>query len=286
MTAREALRQGIDALRAAGLPEAEADARALVLGVLDWTPQTWLTQADDSLLPQQLTLLRQAFARRAAGQPVQYALGWWTFGPLRLRCDARALIPRPETELVALQAVACLQGLSRPRVADVGCGTGCLGLYVAQARPDAQVTLLDVSPEALALAQDNARGLGLPVRLREQDLACPLWDGPYDLIVSNPPYIPTGDLAGLQPEVRLEPRLALDGGPDGLDCYRHLARRLQDSLRPGGALVLEVGIGQAEAVAGLLRPHCSRVAIQPDLSGIPRVVTGWREERASEGVKR
>lgn len=271
MTAREALTWG----QRAGLEA--ADARALLWGVLDWTATDWLDQAGQPLLPEQQAAYEAALAQRLQGQPVQYILGRWDFGSLTLRCDERALIPRPETELLAEQALSCLADWNHPRVADVGCGTGCIGLSVAHARPDAQVTLLDLSPDALALARENAAELGLRVQTRLQDMAQPLWGAPYDAILSNPPYIPTGDLPHLQAEVQWEPRLALDGGPDGLDCYRHLAARLVDCLRPGGVMVLEVGMGQAEAVAALLRPACQRTAIQSDLAGIPRIVTGWKK---------
>jgi release factor glutamine methyltransferase len=216
-------------------------------------------------------------ARRCCeGEPVQYILGWWEFGGLRLRTDRRALIPRPETEEVARKAAA-LAGGGSVSVADVGCGTGCIGLYVASRRPLARVTLFDISPDALSLASENAEALRLRVHIAAADMARPLPGGPYDLLVSNPPYAARHELASLPCCIRdREPLIALDGGSDGLDAYRALARRLTDSLTPGGWMVLEVGAGQHDAVLSMLSPHCDTVEVHSDLSGIPRVVAARR----------
>ena len=181
-------------------------------------------------------------ARRARREPVAYILGEWGFRRLTLTVDRRALIPRPETEIVVERALGHLRGLDAPAVLDVGTGTGAIALAIADEHPGAKVTAIDVSPDALALARENVERTGLAVELLEHDAAGGLPGGPYDLVVSNPPYVERAELETLMPDVRdYEPHVALVGDR----VPEVVARGALDVLRPGGHLVLEIGAGQA-----------------------------------------
>ena len=217
-------------------------------------------------------------ARRLKREPVARIVGRKEFWSLPLRVDAATLVPRPETETVVEAALAAIDShgprAGVGRIADLGTGSGALLLALLTELPNATGIGTDTSLEALAVARDNAGRLGLS---RAQFVACDMaaaLGGPFDLIVSNPPYIASGAIAALAPEVRdFDPRPALDGGPDGLDFYRAIAASVPALLRPGGALVVELGAGQAEAVAALfsavgLAPSPPR----PDLGGVPRAL--------------
>lgn len=274
-TARDLLREAASALAPLG-EGAGRTARWLLKEATGWDEGELLRRLDEPLAGEPLCRFLAFRERCLAGEPVQYVLGEWDFAGLTLRVDRRALIPRPETELLYEAALARLS--PGDRVADVGCGTGCIGLALAKGCPGAGVTLMDISGDALALAAENAALLGLPVTLFQADMARPLPGGPYDMLVSNPPYVADHDMAGLGPAVLdYEPQLALRGGRDGLDCYRALARRAQDSLVPGGWLLLEIGAGQQAAVEALLGAVCEEISCTPDLHGIPRVVSARRK---------
>jgi release factor glutamine methyltransferase len=232
------------------------------------------TDFERPLTAAELDGYRELVARRARREPVAYILGEWGFRRLTLAVDRRALIPRPETEIVAERALNRLHGLESPRVLDVGTGTGAIALAVADECPGARVTAIDVSPDALALARENAARTGIEIELLEHDARGGLPSGPYDLVVSNPPYVQPGELPSLMPDVReYEPHLALVG--DRLPEV--VARAALDVLRPGGWLVLEVGDGQASTTAALLDElGYADVATTPDLTGRDRVVEGRR----------
>jgi len=207
--------------------------------------------------------------RRGRREPLAYVLGEWGFRRLVLRTDARALVPRPETEIVVERALALLEGVDAPRVVDVGTGSGAIALALAQERPGARVTATDVSPRALALARENAERLGLEVEVVETSLLEGI-SGPFDLVVSNPPYVAADELAALAPEVRdWEPREALvDAGQTAA-----LARDARARLSPGGWLLLEVHARQADAVAALLEAlGYVDAKVTRDLTGRERVV--------------
>jgi release factor glutamine methyltransferase len=202
--------------------------------------------------------------RREAREPLAYVLGEWGFRRLTLKTDERALVPRPETEIVVERALVLMHGVESPRVLDLGVGSGAIALALKDERPDAQVTGVDVSGEALSLARENAARLGLEVELRVGGVATAA-EG-WDLVASNPPYVDTLD--GLQPELRFEPESALLG----TGFHEAIARTVRT-----GALVLEVGDGQAGAAADTLRAAgYSGVTITPDLAGVDRVVEGRR----------
>ena len=201
--------------------------------------------------------------------PVAYLTGEQEFWSRPFLVTPEVLIPRPETELL----VRCAADLAPRRVAEVGVGSGAVAGALACELPEAEIAAVDCCEAALAVAAENLERLGVADRITLLCGNCtePL-SGTFDLLVSNPPYVPTDALAGLQPEVRHEPRLALDGGPDGLDLVRRLAERAP-ALVPGGWLLLEIGCGQTAAVADLLRDAgACEVAVEKDLAGIERVM--------------
>lgn len=253
------------------MPSPEADARALVLHTLGLGASALLTRGGEVVPEAEGERLAGVIERRAARVPLQHLLGEVEWGGVRLRTDARALVPRPETEWLLHLALEALRPVPAPRVLDVGTGTGGLALGVAAARPDATVTATDLSPGALTLARENAALNGLAVTLVEGSLLAGL-PGPFNLIVSNPPYLPEGDRAGADPEVRHDPDLALYAGADGLEVARPLAAQARAALAPGGVLLLELDPRNAAPFASELRADGWRAEVLPDLAGRERFV--------------
>jgi release factor glutamine methyltransferase len=224
--------------------------------------------------------LRRGLQRVAKGEPVQYVLGQWDFRTLTLKVDRRALIPRPETEQLVdlvLQSPQVRNG-EKPLVVDVGTGTGCIILSLAKEMKDGVFVGLDISPEALTLARENALFTGLDGRVlfAESD-GCGEFDpASVDVLVSNPPYIPSKVVDGLEPHIRdHEPRLALDGGPDGLDVYRSLLLDAVMVLKPGGGVFFEIGDEQGAAMRDLLEEYgFTHVGVVKDYAGKDRFATG------------
>ena len=273
-TLRDVLRLSAEHLEAKGSETPRLDAERLLAHALGVERIELYLQPDRPLDAAELEAARALVARRAAREPLQYVLGEWGFRRLPLGVDARALIPRPETETVVERCLALLAGLEAPRVLDVGTGSGAIALAIADEHPGAAVTGVDVSEDALALARENAARTGLAVELRRHDLFQGLPPGPWELVVSNPPYVDPDERASLQPEVReWEPPEALFGR----DAAAAVARRAVDVLADGGALVLEVGDGQAAETAALLDSlGYTDVRATPDLAGRDRVVEGRR----------
>jgi len=232
---------------------------------------------DKPLGAPELAAFRELLRRRAEGEPTAWLTGRREFLRHAFRCDARALIPRPETELVAEAAILALP--AGGRLLDLCTGTGCIALSAALARPGAAVTATDLSPEALALAAENAVALGAKAELLLGDLFAPLPAGArFDVLVSNPPYVPAGELGGLSREVRREPRLALDGGPDGLALLRRIVAGAPARLAPGGLLLLEMHESHAGPLPALCREAgLVEAVVRKDLAGLPR----WVEARAA-----
>jgi release factor glutamine methyltransferase len=259
LTAREALAEAERRLADAGVDAPRVDAELIVAHLLGVT-RTQL-YAD---LSRDVNGLEPLVRRRERREPLAYVLGEWGFRRLTLRTDGRALVPRPETEIVVERALALLEGTSAPRVLDVGVGSGAIALALKDERPDAHVTGVDESEAALGLARENAERLQLEVELRLAGLESAS-EG-WDLVVSNPPYVRSLD--GAQPELRFEPEIALVGSG--------LQERLAERARTR-ALVLEVGDGQAAEVATALESLGYRdVRVTRDLAGIDRVVEGVR----------
>lgn len=271
MTLGEVLSATAEYLQGKGVEGARLDSELILARALGLTRIELYTSFDRPLVPAELDAIRALVARRGKREPLAYVLGEWGFRRLTLKTDARALVPRPETEMVVERALASIAGIESPRVVDVGTGSGAIALSIADERPDARVTATDVSPEALALARENAERLELPVELVEGSLLAGL-GGPFDLVVSNPPYVTPDEVDGLQPEVRdWEPRLAVVGSQQ----TEELARAARTVLAPGRALVLEVHEGQAGCVRALLDElGYARTAISRDLAGKERIVEG------------
>ncbi len=270
-------------LRSSGITAATLEARELVCFGTGKSREE--LQRDGSLYasPELERRVRELVERHLAGEPVAYLIGEWEFYGLPLDISPAVLIPRPDTEVLAEQAIAYLRGLENPegcRVMDLCAGSGCVGLAVAAQVPGSRVVLGEISDEALKICRQNIRRSGLsgrvvPIRTDARERPDRSL-GEFACIVSNPPYIPTADLAGLDPSVRdYEPRLALDGGEDGLDFYRSISQLWREALCPGGRLYVEVGIGQADQVLRIMRGQgFGDVQIVKDLQGIPRVVYG------------
>jgi len=277
-TARRALAKK---LHAAGIDSAELDAR-LLMGAALQLDLTGLITSISRRLATSETLALDGFARRRiAGEPVARILGWKEFWGLPLKLSASTLVPRPDTETVVEAALENARGLApdRPlRIADIGTGSGAILLALLHELPHAFGIGTDISPEALRTARSNAVNLKLSSRAAfvACDYAAALSDA-FDLVVSNPPYVRTSDIAGLATEVRdHDPRPALDGGEDGLAAYRALIPQAEALMRPGGALVVEAGRRQSSDIESLMTAAGLTVDCppKPDLAGVPRAVSG------------
>ncbi|GHF40874.1 release factor glutamine methyltransferase [Deinococcus metalli] len=274
-TRRERLRAATEQLTRAGVPSPEVDARALLLHALNVSPTALVTGGDLPVTPAEEATLSALLARRAAREPLQYLLGPLEWGGVLLAADPRALVPRPETEWLLHLSLRALAGVTAPRVLDVGTGTGALALGIRAARPDARVTATDVSEGTLTLARENARRNGLDVTILHADLLDGV-PGVFDVIVSNPPYLPDADRTGASPEVEHDPTLALYSGPDGLDIARRLAAGATAALVPGGRLLLELDPRNVRTLAHDLDTAGWAVTVHADLTGRERFVDATR----------
>ena len=268
--------RGGQLLRAAAIEGPRAEARLLLGHVLDCRAEDLLRNPRAAVAPERAQAFAALVGRRVRHEPVAFLLGWQEFWSLRFAVSAATLIPRADSETVVEAVLEAMPDRAAPlRVLDMGTGTGCLLLAVVSEYAGATGVGTDRSPAAVALAAGNARALGLEGRARfvAADWAAPL-AGRFDVVLSNPPYIEAGAIAGLMPDVALhEPASALDGGADGLDCYRAITAALPGLLAPGGVAVLELGAGQEAAVAGLARAAGLAVAgCRADLAGIPRAL--------------
>lgn len=241
-------------------------------------PRVWLIAHDtDPIAEPDLACFRLLEARRMSGEPMAYIVGRREFMGRNFAVAPAVLIPRPETELLVECALDYLNGINAPRVLDLGTGTGAIGISIALERPDAVVTATDLSPEALEVAQGNACSLGASVEFLPGSWYDALTDDgtTFDLIVSNPPYISVSDPHLKQGDVRFEPVAALTDGYDGLTALRSITQGAPPWLTPGGALFMEHGWDQAQAVRQLLQlAGFTQVASLPDLAGIERVTGG------------
>lgn len=278
MRLHAALQEGIQRLRGAGVEEARLDAELLAGHVLGLSRAAITAHPERELTPKELTRYRDLLARRAAREPLPYIVGHREFYGLDLAVDSRVLIPRPETELLVDHALRFARRAGRPlAVADVGAGSGAIAVALAVHLPDATVYALDTSPGALAVTARNAARHAVQDRVHcvSSDLLAGL-PAPVDLIVANLPYVAAAEWPSLPPEVReWEPRPALDGGPDGLDVIRRLLAQAGAFLRPGAALLLEIGAGQGEAALTLARAHLADVKLIADYAGLDRLVVAY-----------
>ncbi len=277
----EILQAATEYLAARGVENARLVTEQLMSHVLE-CPRLQLYVRFESLLTEpQLEAMRRGMKRLAAGEPLQYVVGDTAFMGHLFKTDRRALIPRPDTEPLVEAVLACepLWARAQPAIVEVGTGSGCIAISLALARP-AAYTAIDVSPEALALARENADRLQVADRLafQEGDLLAGLGAASVDAVVANLPYIRTADLAALPRHIRdFEPALALDGGVDGLDCIRRLAGQAPDALRADGWLFLEIGFDQGAAVRDCLGElGYAGVTVRLDAGGRDRVVSARR----------
>jgi release factor glutamine methyltransferase len=266
---REALELAIAELEAAGVDTPRLDAEVMLAAIVGTDRAALHANPQQLLEPAAAERFDELVRRRTRREPVAYILGRAHFRELELAVDHRVLIPRPETEMLVELAE------DGQRVLDVGVGSGAVSLAIATERAGVKVTGIDSSPGAVEVARTNAEALDLDVEYMIADLVV---GGPYDLVVSNPPYIRDADWPGLAPEITLyEPEEALRGGPDGLDVIRRLVPAAAEVLRPGGLLALEVGQGQSRAVEAIFeRSGLRLLETQRDLAGIPRIVRGRR----------
>lgn len=260
-----------------GIESARLDAELLLAKALGLPRMNLYLDLDRPLAPEERGAARALVQRRRSHEPVAYILGERAFYKHTFAVSPAVLVPRPDTETLVERALARLADDSPGPVLDVGTGSGCIGLSLLAERPALRADLVDLSPEALAVARDNAARLEVAERARflEGDLLEPA-EGPYALIASNPPYLRQDELETVAPDVRdHEPHLALVAGADGLEVHRRLATAAPAVLRPGGALLVEVGAGQAAEVRRLLEGAGFRdLAVYRDLGGIDRVVEG------------
>jgi release factor glutamine methyltransferase len=303
-----AIRETVSVLRRAGVPEPRREALILAAWATDASTAAVLAYPERELRRDEEARLRQAVRRRVRREPLAYITGRVEFFGLELEVDRRVIVPRPETEHVVEHALAVArevgahgpvravgaqhvakslcdrhpgpQGLGAAPllIADVGAGSGCIAVALAHSLQRAAIYATDASADALEVAAANVRRhrLEARVRLLEGDLLAPL-PAPVHVIASNPPYVATGEFAGLMPEVRdFEPRSALDGGADGLSVIRRLIEASPARLLAGGALVMEIGAGQGEAVLALARERFRRARIERDLAGHDRVLIAER----------
>lgn len=284
-TIREALAGASSFLREVGAKDPLFEAELMIRHCLEWDRTRFLTSMSEPIPAEAVEQLAELCRRRAGNEPLQYLFGSQEFYGRPFAVGPGVLIPRPETEILVEQVLRRADQLwdsgSELYVADIGTGSGAICITLACERPHWNVSTVDISPEASRIAQENARHLGANVRFLQGDLVEPLVreEAKLDILVSNPPYIPSRDVDELDAEVReFEPRLALDGGTDGLDFYRRLCEALPVLLKDKAIVAFEVGIYQAKDVADLLRASgvIHETEIICDLAGIERVVMGIR----------
>jgi release factor glutamine methyltransferase len=273
VTVGEVLRRATEYLAGKGVESPRLDAEHMLGKALGLSRVELYIYHDRPLEDRERDEFRELVRRRGEREPLAYVLGEWGFRRLTLKTDRRALVPRPETEVVVERCLALLDGGS-PSVLDVGTGTGAIALAIADEHPSARVTALEVSPDALELARENAAATGIAIDFVEGDLTGGLGESEYDLVVSNPPYITQEEIGTLQPEVRdWEPRLATIGN----EHTKQIAEHALEALQPGGHLVLEVADTRAAEAAELLEAlGYDEVVVTEDLAGRDRIVEGKR----------
>jgi release factor glutamine methyltransferase len=288
MTLFEVLKGSADVLKDHQVENPRLNAELLLAQCLGFSRETLYANLRREIQTEEKKALDELLRRRMAGEPLQYLLGHQEFWSVDLKVDPRVLIPRPETEVLVDQALSILATSSGrvPRVLDIGTGSGAIVIALTNEFVEIFAVATDISQEALQVAKENARKVGVGQRIRfvRGDLLHPfrpLTDGVFDLILSNPPYICRSDIEELTREVKdHEPRLALDGGEDGLDFYRRMSRQVPSYLRKGGWLLVEIGQGQGTEISTLLEQSgCfSAPELVRDLSGIERVIKVQKAE--------
>lgn len=276
VTIKKAVGDGAETLARNSVAEPRSEASLLLMHLLNCDRTFLITHSERILSADQLKQFRSLVSRRAQGEPLQYLTGHQEFFKLDFELTRDVLIPRPETELIVEVGLELLKHEPTPTFADIGTGSGCIAISLLHELPNARAVAVDLSPAALAVATKNAERHQVINRLRlvESDLFSTLDSRErFDVIVSNPPYVPVNDLTDLQREVRHEPQAALDGGADGLAVIRRLLNDAPKFLRSAGYLVFEIGIDQADAIKRMLdQTAWELIEIRNDLQGIPRTV--------------
>jgi release factor glutamine methyltransferase len=277
-----------DQLKAAGVDSPVIDARLLLEAAADATRADLLNDPYRTLDADQTRTLEDYVARRCRREPVSHILGRKGFWKIMVGVNSDVLTPRPETEVIVDHALRAFEEHQAFDLLDLGVGSGAIALAILAERPAARGLGVDISEDALAVARENAANLGLASRLAllRGDWTAGLQDDGFQLVVANPPYIPSRDIESLDPEVRdHEPRLALDGGEDGLDAYRALAPEIVRVLKPGGLMLVEIGYDQGESVPPLFRAAGAEgVEVLKDLSDRHRVVIGRKKILGNPGA--
>ena len=280
ITYQSLYQEAIETLRESGNPDAAFDARCLMEKAFGFDRIALSLHRDHVPEENKDRYFRRLFRQRAEGEPLQYLIGIWGFLDESFQIGPGVLIPRPETELLALTTLQRLESWEHPVVFDLCAGSGCLGLSIAKRRPDAEVFLLEKSEAAFAYLRRNADRIApANTHLQLGDLmdGFQSFDFPApQVIVSNPPYIRSAEISGLQREVRHEPRMAPDGGEDGLLFYRVLAERWVPSLSEGGMIAVECGEGQADEISAIFQKEGLHTCSYLDYGEIDRIVTGGR----------
>jgi release factor glutamine methyltransferase len=273
--AADAIARAAEALQDAGIAEPRREASSLLAYVIGKDAAFLIAHSEDHLAAPYKMMFEACVRRRAKHEPFQYITGRQEFYGLNFDLTPDVLIPRPETEILVEKAIEILSGIDRPRFCEIGIGSGCISVAILHKVTPATAVGVDVSAAALAVAQRNAEKNGVHERLRsiESDVFDRV-EGTFDMIVSNPPYVPADQLSRLQAEVRdFEPRVALAGGEDGLDIIERIAAAAPTFLKPHGHLLLEVGFDQAARVERLFGPDLWRPpANLADLQQIPRII--------------
>lgn len=281
MKIREALKKGIELLKTANIETPALEAGVMLCYALRCDRSYLYVYGENMLQPEEEALFFEIAEKRAQGVPLQYLTGEREFMSLNFHVAPGVLIPRHETEVLVETVIQYVgQAEQAVEILDIGTGSGCISVSLASYMKNCRVVAVDISEDALRIAKRNAdsHGVGERITFIQSDLFGSLADRKFDCIVSNPPYIPSGEIAGLSVDVREhEPRIALDGGSDGLDFYRKIIEKAPVFLKDGGRIFFEVGFGQAEGVGGMLSGCFRNIEIYKDLAGIGRVVCGqWK----------
>jgi len=279
MILKQVLQQGEARLRMGAHPaSARRDTELLLRHILQHDRATLLAHSNDGLAVADVISFLGLIERRLTGEPIQHILGETEFYGLPFRVTRDVLIPRPETEHLVEKVLDLVGRFPQPRLVDIGTGSGAIAVALAHKLPQASVTAIDISPAALAIAEENAKRNAVAVRFLCGDLLAPVAAERFEIVVSNPPYVPAVDRDSLAVEVReYEPGLALFAGDDGLDIYRRLIPDAFAVLVPGGFVALEIGFGQSSAIADLLAASgFAQIEFVPDLQSIPRVACALR----------
>lgn len=276
MTVKEALQKAKEELK--NVPDRDVDASWIVCAVSGLTRNQLHFDGDRGLSEKQEILLEKILERRKKREPLQHIFGFVPFYNIELKTDARALIPRDETAILVEKALEFISEKKYETVLDIGTGSGAIAITVKKNAPETKVTAVDISEKALSLAKENAQNNGTDVEFIESDLFENV-NKKFDVILSNPPYIPTKDIEKLEKELSFEPENALDGGADGLDFYRDIIQEAKDFLNKNGLLMFEIGFDQGDAVKTLLAKNGFMESfVLKDFSGLDRIVYTFYED--------